>query len=307
MAKRNHAVPRDRRLVFRIGLNLGDVIVQDGDLYGDGVNIAARLETLAELGGICLSASAHEQVQDKFSEVRFEDLGEQRVKNIARPIRAYRVALDLAEPVSSPNPALSSWPSIAVLPLANLSADPEQEYFVDGLSEDLITDLSRIAGLLVIARNSTFTYKGCSVSVAHVGRELGVRYVVIGSVRKIGNRVRITAQLIDAATSTHVWADRYDRDLTDCFAVQDAVAREIANALRFRLAPDSGQRLCPARSYRTWSGVSLGRVAATGDRRQPKDRQPGSGRAVIFHHSGSPALRSPSDKMARSCGRRIGR
>jgi adenylate cyclase len=237
MAARNCAVPQDRRLAFRIGLNLGDVIVQNGDLYGDGVNVAARLEALAEPGGICLSASAHEQVQDKIAAVRFDDLGEQRMKNIARPVRAYRIAVDLAGPVPSPVPAPPGCSSIAVLPLDNLSADPEQEYFADGLAEDLITDLSRIAGLQVIARNSTFTYKGRPVSVTQVGRELGVRYVVEGSVRKVDNRVRITAQLIDAATGMHVWADRYDRDLTDIFAVQDEVTHEIVGALSLRLTP----------------------------------------------------------------------
>jgi adenylate cyclase len=237
MAGRIGAVPQDRRLAFRIGLNLGDVIVQDGDLFGDGVNVAARLEALAEPGGICLSASAHEQVRDKMSAVQFEDLGEQHVKNIARPVRAYRVALGVAGPVPSPVPALPSRRSIAVLPLDNFSADPEQEHFADGLTEDLITDLSRIAGLPVIARNSTFVYKRRPVSVAQVGRELGVRYVIEGSVRKIDNRVRITAQLIDAATSTHVWADRYDRELTDIFAVQDEITREIVGALTLRLAP----------------------------------------------------------------------
>jgi adenylate cyclase len=252
MAERNHTVRQDRRMAFRIGINLGDVIVQDGDLYGDGVNIAARLEALAESGGICLSASMHEQVHDKIAALRFEDLGEQRLKNIARPIRAYRVAaLGLAAPVPSPAPALPSWPSIAVLPLDNMSADPEQGHFADGLAEDLITDLSKIAGLLVTARNSTFTYKGRPVSVPQVGRELGVRYVVEGSVRKVDNRVRITAQLIDAATGTHVWADRYDRDLTNIFAVQDEVTREIVDALRLRLSPDGGPRSCPASIQRT--------------------------------------------------------
>jgi adenylate cyclase len=247
MAKRNQTVMQDRRLAFRIGLNLGDVIVQDGDLYGDGVNVAARLEALAEPGGICLSASAHEQVRDKMAAVRFEDLGEQRVKNIARPVRAYRVAaLSLSGPASSPVPALSSGPSIAVLPLNNMSADPEQEHFADGLAEDLITDLSKLSGLLVIARNSTFTYKGRPVSVTQVGRELGVRYVVEGSVRKVNNRVRITAQLIDAATNAHVWADRYDRDLTDIFAVQDEITRKIVSALRLRLTSDG--RCAPERS-----------------------------------------------------------
>ena len=236
MARRNGAVPQDRRLAFRIGLNLGDVIVQDGDIFGDGVNVAARLEALAEPGGICLSASAHEQVRDKMSAVQFEDLGEQHVKNIARPVRAYRVALGRAGPVPSPVPALPSRRSIAVLPRDNFSADPEQEHFADGLAEDLITDLSRIAGLPVIARNSTFVYKRRPVSVAQVGRELGVRYVIEGSVGKIDNRVRITAQLIDAATSTHVWADRYDRELTDIFAVQDEITREIVGALTLRLA-----------------------------------------------------------------------
>jgi adenylate cyclase len=246
MAERNKTVTQDRRLVFRIGLNLGDVIVQNGDLYGDGVNIAARLEALAEPGGICLSASAHEQVRDKIAVVRFEDLGEHRVKNIARPIRAYRIVLGSAASAPSPAPALPSWPSIAVLPLDNMSADPEQEHFADGLAEDLITDLSKIAGLLVTARNSTFTYKGRPVSVPQIGRELGVRYVVEGSVRKVDNRVRITAQLIDAVTGTHVWADRYDRDLTDIFAVQDEVTREIVGAVALRLTPDTRRRTKPA-------------------------------------------------------------
>jgi adenylate cyclase len=236
MAKRNHAVPQDRRVAFRIGLNLGDVIVRDDDLYGDGVNVTARLEALAETGGICLSASAYEQVRDKISAVRFDDLGEHRVKNIARPIRAYRVALGQAE--VAPVPVLPNSRSIAVLPIDNMSADPEQQHFADGLAEDLITDLSKIAGLPVIARNSSFAYKGRPVSVAQVGRDLGVRYVVEGSVRRVDNRVRITAQLIDATTNTHVWADRYDRDLTDIFAVQDEVTREIVGAVKLRLTPD---------------------------------------------------------------------
>lgn len=230
MAERNRTVPHDRQLVLRIGLNLGDVIVQAGDLYGDGVNVAARLETLAEPGGICLSASVYEQVRDKGFAARFDDLGEQYVKNIARPIRAYRVVLETAA---------SSRNSIAVLPLDNLSADPDQEYFADGLAEDLITDLSRIAGVPVIARNSTFIYKHRAVSIAQVGRELGVRYVLEGSVRKTDHRVRITVQLIDALTSTHVWAGRYDRDLTDTFAVQDGITREVVSALAARLAPDA--------------------------------------------------------------------
>jgi adenylate cyclase len=230
MAMRNRTVPPDLRLAFRIGLNLGDVIVQAGDLYGDGVNRAARLEALAEPGGICLSASVHEQVQDKLPAVWFEDLGEQYVKNIARPIRTYRVTIDLALPSRN---------SIAVLPLDNLSADPAQDYFADGLAEDLITDLSSIAGLPVVARNSTFIYKGRPVNVAQVAQELGVRYVIEGSVRKNDARVRITVQLIDALTSLHVWAGRYDRDLTDIFAVQDEITREIVGALATRLSADA--------------------------------------------------------------------
>jgi adenylate cyclase len=241
MAERNQTVTQARRLAFRIGLNLGDVIVQNGDLYGDGVNVAARLEALAEPGGICLSASAYEQVRDKIGAVRFEDVGEQCVKNIARPVRAYRIALGSAEP--APAPAVPTSRSIAVLPLDNFSADPEQVHFANGLAEDLITDLSKVDGLMVIARNSTFTYKGRPVSIPQVGRELGVRYVVEGSVRKVDNRVRITAQLIDAATGTHVWADRYDRDLTDIFAVQDEVTREIVGAVSLRLPRTAGGAL----------------------------------------------------------------
>jgi adenylate cyclase len=255
MAARNRAVPQDRRVVFRIGLNLGDVIVQSGDLYGDGVNVAARLEALAEPGGICLSASVHEQVQDKIANLHFADMGEQRVKNIARPVRAYRVALGIAEQVPPSGPA----PSIAVLPLNNMSSDPEQEHFADGLAEDLITDLSKVPGMLVIARNSSFTYKGRPVCVAQVGRELGVRYVVEGSVRKAGDRVRVTAQLIDSSTNAHVWADRYDRHLWEVFAIQDEITRKIVAALRRQLTPrDSPAKALPAsrsRSSRFWGRV----------------------------------------------------
>jgi adenylate cyclase len=255
MAARNYTIPRDRRVAFRIGLNLGDVIVQNGDLYGDGVNVAARLEALAEPGGICLSASAHEQVQDKFADMRFADLGEQRVKNIARLVRAYRVALGVAEQVPASGPA----PSIAVLPLNNMSSDPEQEHFADGLAEDLITDLSKVPGMIVIARNSSFTYKGRPVCVAQVGRELGVRYVVEGSVRKAGDRVRITAQLIDTSTNAHVWADRYDRHFQEVFAIQDEITRKIVAALRHQLAPsDSPARALSAsrsRPSRFWGKV----------------------------------------------------
>jgi len=248
MADRNEAVPRARCLAFRIGINLGDVIVQHGDLYGDGVNVAARLEALAEPGGIYLSAAAHEQVRDKMTAVQFEDMGEHRVKNIARAVRAYRVALGLANPALQVGMAFKSPPSVAVLPLNNMSTEPEQEHFADGLAEDLITDLAKVAGLMVTARNSAFVYKGRSVNVLQVGRELGVRYVVEGSVRKLDNRVRITAQLIDAVTGAHVWADRYDRDFTDVFALQDEVAREIVGAVTLRLIPEEATGVSLMRS-----------------------------------------------------------
>jgi adenylate cyclase len=233
MIARNAAVPAGRRIEFRMGINLGDIIIEDGDIFGDGVNIAARLEALSEPGGICLSAAAHEQVRDRL-DVAFEDLGEQQVKNIARPVRAYRIALAApsraAPPVAAP-PPLPDKPSIAVLPFQNLSGDPEQAYFADGMVEEIITALSRIRWLFVIARNSTFTYKGKAVDVKQVGRDLGVRYVLEGSVRKGGNRVRITAQLIEAETGAHLWADRFDGSMEDVFDLQDRVATSVAGII----------------------------------------------------------------------------
>jgi TolB-like protein len=217
MALRNADAPAERRMEFRIGINLGDIIKDGRDIYGDGVNIAARLETLAEPGRICVSRVVRDQVRDKL-DFTFEDGGEQQVKNIARPIRVHRILLgegpSRPEPVSAPPAkpvlALPDKPSIAVLPFQNMSGDPEQEYFVDGMVEEIITALSRIRWLFVIARNSSFTCKGQAVDVKQVGRELGVRYVLEGSVRKAGGRVRITRQLIDAATGTHLWVDRFD-------------------------------------------------------------------------------------------------
>jgi len=235
MAKRNRTVPASRRLIFRIGLNIGDVIVRDGDLFGDVVNIAARLEALAEPGGICLSASAFEQLRGKLRAVSFEDMGEHRVKNISRAIRAYRAALGHPDQ-KPPVPAAQARPSIAVLPLDSMDRDPEQEHFADGLAEDLITDLAKVAGFHVIARNSTFVYKGRHINALQVGRELGARYVVEGSVRRVHNTVRITAQLIDAESGGHIWADRYDRHLSDVLAIQDEVAHAIVMALTAELA-----------------------------------------------------------------------
>ncbi len=242
MAARNDATAEDERIQFRVGINSGDVIVEDGDIHGDGVNIAARLEGIAEPGGICVSGIVHEQVQGRL-DCAFEDIGEQSLKNIARPVRVYRVGpkRPLPDPpalagermvgAAGPTLPLPDKPSIAVLPFANMSGDPEQEYFVDGMVEEIITALSRIRWLFVIARNSTFTYKGRGVDVKEVGRELGVRYVLEGSVRKAGQRVRITGQLIDAQTGTHLWADRFDGSLEDVFELQDKVAISVAGVI----------------------------------------------------------------------------
>ncbi len=224
---------------FRIGINVGDIIIEGDDILGDGVNIATRIEGIAEPGGISISEDAWRQVQGKVAG-NFVDAGEQSFKNIARPVRVYR--LDLARKVAStpevsrPLPTPPDRPSIAVLAFNNMSGDPEQEYFSDGISEDIITDLSKLSELNVIARNSSFTYKGKPVDVKRVGRELGVRYVLEGSVRKAGNRVRVTGQLIDAESGAHIWADRFDRDLTDIFAVQDELTQEIISALKIKLS-----------------------------------------------------------------------
>jgi len=241
---RNAELPENRRMEFRIGVNLGDVIAEGDRIYGDGVNIAARVEGLAEGGGICISGSAYEQIENKLT-LEYEYLGEQAVKNIKKPVRVYRVemATVAAVPTVSTVLELPDKPSIAVLPFVNMSGDSEQEYFSDGMTEDLITDLSKISGLFVIARNSVFTYKGRPVKVEEVGRELGVRYVLEGSVRKAKDRVRITAQLADAKTGGHLWAERYDRDLEDVFALQDEVAREIVAVLSVKLTEDEQERL----------------------------------------------------------------
>jgi len=244
---RNAELEAHRRMEFRIGLNVGDVIIDEGRLYGDGVNIAARLEGLADPGGICISGTVHEYVENKL-ELSFSYQGEQTVKNIAKPVRVYKVELDTETPapraVKEPSTKLPlpAKPSIAVLPFTNMSNDPEQEYFSDGMTEDIITDLSKISGLFVIARNSSFTYKGQSVKVEQVGQELGVRYVVEGSIRKAGTRVRISAQLIDATTGGHVWAERYNRELTDIFALQDDVTQQIVTALQVKLTAGEQER-----------------------------------------------------------------
>jgi TolB-like protein/class 3 adenylate cyclase/Tfp pilus assembly protein PilF len=244
MIGRNAAVPAERRIEFRMGINVGDIIIEDGDIFGDGVNIAARLEALAEPGGICLSAAAHEQVRDRL-DLAFDDLGEQQVKNIARPVHTYAVAIGAASraalPVGAPLP-LPDKPSLAVLPFQNLTGDAEQEYFVDGMVEEITTAIARLPWLFVIARNSAFTYKGRAVDVKQVARELGVRYVLEGSVRKAGNRVRITGQLIDTTTGAHIWANRFDGVLDDIFELQDQVASGVAGAIEPKLRQSEIER-----------------------------------------------------------------
>ena len=228
MAEREAEVPEGERIRFRIGINLGDVVCdEDGDLHGDGVNIAVRLEGLADPGGVVVSGTAYDHLQGKL-DCGLAPLGDRRLKNIGRPVRAYRVALGAGAPAAPPLP---DKPSIAVLPFTNMSGDPEQEYFADGLVEDIITALSRVRSFFVIARNSSFTYKGRAVDVRQVSRELGVRYVLEGSIRKAGARVRIVGQLVDATTGHHVWADRFDGDMSDIFDLQDRVAESVVGAV----------------------------------------------------------------------------
>jgi TolB-like protein/class 3 adenylate cyclase len=238
MANVNSGVPETQRIEFRIGIHVGDIIIEDQDIFGDGVNIAARLEGIAEPGGICISDDAHRQIRGK-TEIAYDDMGDQSLKNIPEPMRAWR-----ARPIANARPptdtevaalALPDKPSIAVLPFTNMSGDPDQEYFADGTVEDIITALSRMTWLFVIARNSSFTYKGKAVDIRKVGRELGVRYVLEGSVRKAGNKVRITGQLIDASTGMHLWADRFDGNLENIFDLQDEVTTNVVGAISPKL------------------------------------------------------------------------
>ena len=240
MRARNERVPQDRRIELRIGINLGDVIVEGDDIFGDGVNIAARLEATAEPGGIAVSGSVREQVGNRV-ELGFDDRGEQSLKNIEKPVRVYRIRLDGTADgmhLPSPGPSPLEKRSIAVLPFVNMSGDVEQEYFSDGITEDIITDLSKISGLHVVARNTVFTYKGKPVKVQAVAEELGVCFVLEGSVRKAGQRIRVTGQLIDGKGGGHVWGDRYDRDLTDIFAIQDDITCAIVEQLKVKLLPE---------------------------------------------------------------------
>ncbi len=268
LLERNETVPESQRIVFRIGINVGDVIIEDDDIYGDGVNLAARIEALANPGGICISRTARDQIRDKL-DITIEDLGEHELKNIARPVRVFRVPIDhsevspidhnvIVEQIQGSDSKIR--PAIAVLPFENMSSDSEQEYFSDGLTEDLITELSRFGDLTVIARNSTFTYKGRSVKVQEVADDLGVRYVVEGSVRRAGERVRVTVQLIDAETGDHIWAERYDRDLKDIFDLQDEITQTLASTIPGRVEEEERVRTKRPNDMAAYDYVIRGKI-----------------------------------------------
>jgi TolB-like protein len=241
MAERNQGITEDQRMLFRIGINLGDILIEGDDILGDGVNVAARLEGIAEPGGICISSSAYEQVRGKVP-VEFTDLGDQRLKNIDRPIRAYAVGRSANTHQAALLPSSAPRLSIVVLPFANIGGDPEQDYFVDGITESLTTDLSRISGSFVIARNTAFTFKGKAIDVKQIGRELNVRYVLEGSVQRGGNRLRVNVQLIDAETGNHLWAERFDKPVADLFDMQDEIVSRLANTLNAQLIAVEARR-----------------------------------------------------------------
>jgi TolB-like protein len=241
---RNAALPRNRRMEFRIGINLGDVVEEGDRIYGDGVNIAARVEKMAEPGGICISGAAYDHVENKL-ELEYKNLGEHKTKNIAKPVRVYRISIETEAPDPQVHKKieLPDKPSIAVLPFTNMSDDPKQQYFSDGMAEDLMTDLSKISGLLVISRNSAFAYKGKSIEAKQIADQLGVRYLLEGSVRKAGEQVRINAQLIDATTDHHLWAERYDGKMDNIFDLQDKITQKIVAALAVKLAKGEQRHL----------------------------------------------------------------
>ena len=281
MPARNADMPPDKKIEFRIGINVGDIIVDGDDIFGDGVNVAARLESISEPGGICISGVVHQQVSGRV-EAGFADLGDQNLKNIAQPVRAYRIALEesraeppAAAPAAPAAFALPDKPSIAVLPFQNMSGDAEQDHFCDGLVEDIITTLSKLAGLRVIARNSSFVYKGRSVDVREAAKQLGVRYVLEGSVRKSGSRIRVTAQLIDAKDGTHLWAERYDRAIDDIFAIQDEITLVVATEMQVKLTEGEQARLryTTTKNVEAWTywvqGLSHFRQAVTKEKFGP--------------------------------------
>jgi len=253
MAERNATIEPERRMQYRIGINIGDVVYDEVRIYGDGINVAARLEAIAEPGGICISSKVYEEVSGRI-DLAYQDIGEQHLKNIPRPVRAYRIRVDRIAPAATRTLTLPDKPSIAVLPFQNISGDPEQEYFADGVVDEIITALSRFRSLFVIARNSTFAYKARAVDVKEIGRQLGVRYALEGSVRKAGNRIRIIGQLVEAETGNHIWAERYERDLSDVFAVQDEITQNVASAIEPAMAQAERQRVSrkPPSSMDAW-------------------------------------------------------
>jgi adenylate cyclase len=263
MAEENAKVPEERRIELRVGVNLGDVIVEDDDIFGDGVNVAARLEGIARPGGIAISATVRDHIGNRLG-IAFEDMGEQALKNIERPVRVFSILLDgpLSRPsLAAPKAAVDARPSIAVLPFTNMSGDSDQEYFADGITEDLITDLSKVSGLSVIARNSVFAYKGRAVDTQAVSRRFHASHILEGSVRKAGQRVRINAQLIDGRDGTHLWADRYDRELTDIFAIQDEITKTIVEQLKVTLRPKEKRAIetAPTQSVNAYDYYLQGR------------------------------------------------
>ena len=247
MRARNAAIAEERRIEFRIGVNLGDVIVDEDDIFGDGVNVASRLEGVAKPGGVAVSSAVRDNIGNKLDLI-FEDMGDQDLKNIEFPVRAYNVVIvdGPAKAAATPETAEADKPSIAVLPFNNMSGDPEQEYFSDGITEDIITDLSKVSGLFVIGRNTSFTYKGKAVDIPEVAAKLGVMFILEGSVRKAGQRVRVTGQLIDGTSGGHIWADRFDRDLTDIFAIQDEITQTIVEQLKIKLLPKEKKAITTA-------------------------------------------------------------
>jgi TolB-like protein/Flp pilus assembly protein TadD len=287
MAERNQETPPERRIEFRIGINLGDVIVEEHDIFGDGVNVAARLEALAAPGGICVSRVARDQVRDRL-DYAFEDLGEQSVKNIARPVRVYALRPEgtagvrtpsVSSTVSGSPPVVAPRLSIVVLPFTNLSDDREQQYFTDGITEDLTTDLSRISGMFVISRNTAFTYRSKPADTKQIGRELGVRYVLEGSVRRSGDQVRVSAHLIDATTDVHLWTERFDHDTGDLFTLQNEITSCLANALGVELIAAEAAR--PGEHPDTQDDVLRGRAAGL----KPYSRENQAEQISLFEHA----------------------
>jgi TolB-like protein/class 3 adenylate cyclase len=306
MADRDSDLAEERRLRFRVGVNLGDVIVDGGDIYGDGVNIAVRLEGLAAPGGVCVSGTVHDHVGDRLP-YAFDDMGEQSVKNIARPVRVYALRPEgkAGLPTASGSSTTSASPplaaprlSIVVLPFTNLSNYPEQQYFADGITEDLTTDLSRLENMFVISRNTAFTYRNKPIDTKQIGRELGVRYVLEGSARRSGNQLRVNAQLIDAATGAHLWADRFDRETDDLFALQNEITSRIANALGVELIAaedhpaDRASRRARLHSPRTWGLIEA-----------PDARHPEGGNYLLRARIGA---RSAIRRCTEPIGRRTG-